>query len=373
MASATPAAPAAGLLEELGEALPETEFRAPLLQELQAACQGSVGEAASRLLLAWFGEAGLVVVEPHVVRGGGADVLVRALQEPEAVREAIDADTAALRELGYEAPLPVPEAGRTLVYHVDEAGTRHRLRREAGGDLVAEDAELRLAASEAAEAVRSAPERFSPAAALRPVVQAACLPVAAYVAGGGELAYHVQLRKLFALCGERLPLLAPRAAGTILKSSASKAMAKIGLEVEDLLSPGWEWETIAAQGTEHGRQREAAFARARERVEEAIAGLKEELHGAGVSGLREVDRERDRFFGRLEGLARRFEAQDPLVGEAARKRYFRLRKYVLPGESYQELTVWSVYFLALFGPELLERLRAELDPFTEQHHVFLVR
>jgi bacillithiol synthase len=202
-------------------------------------------------------------------------------------------------------------------------------------------------------------------------VQNRVLPAAFYVSGGGELAYHVQIRPLFAALETPLPVIVPRPAGTVLKKSMDKAMERIELSVEDLLGPGWEWSAIEEAAEARGSRQGEAFGRFDEAVAEAFDRLEREIHEAGVANTRELRREQKQLRKRMEGLRQRFRKLDPTIGEGPRRQYFRLRKFVLPGDGYQELSAWTVYFQALFGPDFLPQLRERIDPFAPHHHVFL--
>jgi bacillithiol biosynthesis cysteine-adding enzyme BshC len=368
MPSALPGSAASEALDEVAGTLPKTEFRNEVVALLRQSGGATLSESFSRLLLSWYGERGLVVVEPQTVRPLGVDVLCQALRRHGEVRECIGGDTEAMEASGFTAPLPVPDSGRSLVYRVGDGGTRHRLRRVERG-FVAEGLERAWAEDEILAEVRAAPERFSPAAALRPVVQAASLPCPLFVAGGGELAYHLQLRKLFGLFGQSMPRLVPRAAATVLKPSLVKTMRRMGLRREDLLSESLCWDDIRERGAAGARARSEAFEVFGGRVGSAFDELASELRAIGHDRLGELDRERERFLHRIEALAERFEEEDPRTGADARRRFHRLRKFVLPADSYQELTIATAYFQACFGVGFPDALVRHIDPFASGHHL----
>ncbi len=367
MAAATAVDAAAGLLDELSAVLPDTDFLSPLAHDLRAAMRNDLGETFSRLLLRQLGAFGLVVLEPRFVRELAAPVIRRALAENVPCRECLAADTAAMQNMGYSPPLPVDEAARTLVFYLQE-GCRYRIRRE-DDSLVLEDARQRFGKRELLDMVEAHPERFSPAAALRPIVQAAILPVCVYVAGGGELAYHLQLRKLFAHCRQTMPLLLPRAAATLMKSSGEKVLARLSIDPMRLLSENWDWETVEKEALAHVAEQADAFATFRERLKRAEADLEEDLRETGVSNFNELARERQRFLDRIERVEQQFKQKNPAVGEGPKRQYHRLRKLILPGGGYQELASWTVYFQALYGADLAARLLPHIDPLTPMHHL----
>ncbi len=372
MAAKTPVREVDALLNELAGLLPRTEFLDNLVAELSSCIQGSLGQMQSRLMLQWFGADGLVVVEPWMLRRMARPVIVEALMRHSMIHDRLGDDSRFMRSLGFPPPLPLHGQERTLVYYVHDTGERERIRRKHGTGFVLEKSERYFPDDTVYAELRDHPERFSPAAALRPAVQAAVLPVVAYVAGGGELAYHFQLRGLFKELGVRMPVLVPRAAATILKPALVKTMKRIGLATASLLRDGWEWERLVASAQVRENNLDGAFTGFADEFTELVRGLSTRLAARGVSGLRELERERDRFLGRMQGLKKRFMSQDPLLGDKARQQYFRLRKFVLPAEGLQELSVWTVYFLALFGPELLPAMQCMIDPLTPDHHVFRI-
>jgi len=83
-------------------------------------------------------------------------------------------------------------------------------------------------------AVEAEPEKFSPNALLRPVLQDFLLPTAAYIAGPAEIAYFAQAEVIYRKVLGRMPVILPRAAFTILDAKAEKLLRRYGLEVEDV-------------------------------------------------------------------------------------------------------------------------------------------
>jgi uncharacterized protein YllA (UPF0747 family) len=82
--------------------------------------------------------------------------------------------------------------------------------------------------------VQAEPEKFSPNALLRPVLQDFLLPTAAYIAGPAEIAYFAQAEVIYKKLLGRMPVILPRAAFTILDAKAEKLLRRYGLRVEDV-------------------------------------------------------------------------------------------------------------------------------------------
>ncbi len=78
------------------------------------------------------------------------------------------------------------------------------------------------------------PERFSPNVILRPVFQELILPNIVFIGGGGELAYWLELKKVFAQAGVDLPVLILRNSFMVINRQAVKMMRALGLTSADL-------------------------------------------------------------------------------------------------------------------------------------------
>ncbi|MBN1256931.1 MAG: bacillithiol biosynthesis cysteine-adding enzyme BshC [Planctomycetes bacterium] len=363
----------ADLLNKLAEILPPTEFKNEVMDNLKGCMSGSLGEAMSRLVLSWFGEQGLLVVEPQVLRPFARPVFAKALQDWKEIYHLLDKSRQAMAERGYPPPLMLRETETTLVYYLDENGERNRLHAEADGyGYSSGELFIRFETATIFQKLEAHPESFSPSAALRPVMQAFTLPVVAYIAGGGEIAYHCQICGLFQYFGIKIPMLLPRPAGTIIKKSLAKTMQRMGISPEKLLSDRWEWDTILKAAEDKNHTQRNVFTEFKDELDKAFEQLADELSNSGMINLNELARTQERCYENIAVLQKRLEQEDPVLGKEARKRYFRLRKFVLPGERYQDICVWTVYFLACFGKDLIAELSANLDPLSALHHLFIM-
>ena len=82
--------------------------------------------------------------------------------------------------------------------------------------------------------IETHPERFSPNVVLRPLYQEVILPNICYVGGGGEIAYWIQLKKVFENVNIPFPILNVRNSIQIIDSNSSKKLDKLGLKLEDI-------------------------------------------------------------------------------------------------------------------------------------------
>lgn len=87
---------------------------------------------------------------------------------------------------------------------------------------------------EVTKEIEEHPERFSPNVILRPVYQQFLLPCLAYIGGGGELAYWLQLKSTFERFKVHYPMLILRNSVLWVDKNMAKKIKKIGLTISDL-------------------------------------------------------------------------------------------------------------------------------------------
>lgn len=284
------------------------------------------------------------------VRAAATGLYRGVFEAPARVVEAMEAGRAAVREAGYEPTLTPPPDG-LQVFHEDACGRQHVLRGEHGflvGDAV-------LAPDEVVRRLERGPAAFTPAAALRPVVEGRVLPVAATVLGPGEIAYWAQLRPLFDGFGVPMPAIVPRDAWTLIEPRVERLLEKLDLDVETVEGegPGIDARWIA-------RTRPPAVARGiaslEARLGEAFAALEtaidRELPGLRAAAGKAEHRARQA----LDELARTVDARVRERESVALDQAARVRAHLLPDGRPQERIVAAAQFLARHGRALVDDL-----------------
>jgi hypothetical protein len=175
-------------------------------------------EHVEHLMDVVFGPLGLLVVRAHEVTAEVPHVLAASLARKAELTACLAAGAEAVRRAGLPASFDAGDPRPLLLE--SSAGRRRRLEADDAG---------------AAERLRAAPSTFSPHAALRPIVQAAALPVIGQICGPSELLYLGQARRLHALLGAPAPVLVPRLEAT---SVPRGLLAAAGGELAALQLPG---------------------------------------------------------------------------------------------------------------------------------------
>lgn len=320
--------------------------------------------AFTRSLFDLLGHLGLVVLEPDWIREDLSHHLAALVGAD--LSSALERGERQVEAAGYEVAIESREAA--LLYRVDAAG-REPLR--LGGDGFAYDQEpgSRTNSELAAEIVQD-PANWSAGALLRPLVQDLALPVAAYVGGPGELAYHAQLAGTRAALGLPATPFVPRISVTLIDADNEASLTKLDANLTEVLSARGEFNG-EAQGSEESRHGEQLRALAKE-TRRRMLELRSELaaQGSPLAGIvKRTANKVDELISKLGDKVSRSEANHSGKGH---RHLRRVNNTLAPRGRAQERILGPLPFVASYGRSWIDELVGELDPFASEHHaVFL--
>jgi bacillithiol biosynthesis cysteine-adding enzyme BshC len=314
--------------------------------------------AAAGALAELLAPHGVLVFDPtHIVmKRAQASLLATAL----ARAGELDAMLAALPPL--EGGVSVGD-GATLVFLETTAG-RERLvadgerfrTRRSGESFTRADLEQLLAVS---------PERFSPNALLRPVVEAAVLPTLGYVGGPGELRYlNQQAAFLYQpLDVWRQPPI-PRWSGTVVESWADRLLERLDISLDALLSD----DNGALGRSILRRDLPGAIADSLATLRAQLASDGDTIRAAGNT----IDPVLDRAIaGRQRKIANILDDLQHVIERHLRRRddiawaqYRRLRTGLRPQDAPQERVFTAATFRARHGDAWLRALGEATDAWV---------
>lgn len=204
------------------------------------------------------------------------------------------------------------------------------------------------------------PSRFSPNAALRPVVQQALFPVHAYVGGPGEIAYWAQLKGVFAHFGRPMPHVYPRARAVLTREKLRRWQREYGLSYADLERPRQELELPALnvlpplEPLKILREKEPELRQALREFEESFRAC----GGPGLDMAGALQKESMDYLGRMNRtLLRADEGRRATV----RNRIARLQGALTPCRKPQERVYCVLSYLFEHSGRLIPRLMDGLD------------
>jgi len=122
--------------------------------------------------------------------------------------------------------------GRDINLFYLQENSRERIEKTETGFTVA-NTNLSFTHQELLNELDQFPERFSPNVILRPLVQELLLPNVAFIGGGGELAYWLELKKIFEKAAVHYPVLLLRNSFMMIDAKTMSEINKLSLHPED--------------------------------------------------------------------------------------------------------------------------------------------
>jgi bacillithiol biosynthesis cysteine-adding enzyme BshC len=198
-----------------------------------------LAQAFAAVLAELFAEEGLLILDPREPRVAAlaAPIYGEALSACTEIGRRLDVRCAALAAAGFEQQIPLrPDCALVFGHRGTATGPRYRLtptrgpsgtwQLAGGGDTFSPE--------EVARALADDPLRFSTSALLRPIVQDALLPTAAYVGGPAEVSYFAQIGPLYEHFDLAMPLIVPRARFRCIDPHTRRRLSGLGIGPDDV-------------------------------------------------------------------------------------------------------------------------------------------
>jgi bacillithiol biosynthesis cysteine-adding enzyme BshC len=370
-----------GLADLLGAGLAAAETLALLRSHYLAG--RPMAQAFAGVLAELFAEEGLLIFDPREARVAhlAAPIYREALAASTTLGRSLEERGAALAAAGFDQQIPLRPDCALLFGHLGAAtGPRYRLERQtavsgssdASGSWRLAGADATLSAREVAELLAREPLRFSTSALLRPIVQDALLPTAAYVGGPAEVSYFAQTGPLYDHFRVAMPLIVPRARFRCVDLHTRRRLAELRLGADDVARP--QAELVARLPSAASQQFPTAAALSA-RVAAEIAPVVDQI-AAAATALDPKDRNLGRAAERTRAHVAR--ALGRLTGRYARKlaerdgvalgRLVRVQNALAPGGVPQERAYAWPSLAGRLGPAALKELVFErltaVGPFT---------
>jgi bacillithiol synthase len=200
------------------------------------------------------------------------------------------------------------------------------------------------------------PEQFSPNVLLRPVVQDYLFPTAVYFAGPSEIAYFAQADVVYEkLLGRSTPVL-PRLSATLISPAMCELMERYGLGFCDLFHGSEQVSELLASHALAPELMEG-LQRTREALEEHLQALASSLQKLDPTLVDAAERSRRKMLYQLSKIGSKAARAELRRNQALRRDACRVLTELFPHKELQERVLPGIYFLAQYGPELINRLK----------------
>jgi uncharacterized protein YllA (UPF0747 family) len=328
--------------------LPDSEFKPEVRTLVESAYRPGVSPAAAflRMLERLFEGTGLVLADPlsAELRRLAEPTLAQAVGRNPALRSAVISRSRALAESGYHEQVKVGDDFTGLFAYVGK--TRRPLRPD----------EVHLDAPLSANVL------------LRPAVQDAIFPTAAYVGGPAEIAYFAQAAAVYDVLERPVPPVFPRISATVLEPRVERVLQKYGFEFQDMFR-GRDFVRRKAVAAVHGVE---LFDLVRDRVIGELESLRPALDVVDATLAGALDNSKQKVLHQVESLRTKFVNAEARRNETLERHLDLLMTALFPDKKLQERVVNVTTFLTRYGLRFIQLLEAELDLDGREHQVVAI-
>ncbi len=349
----------APVLEELQQLLGDAGVA--LFDRVQAAYAPgqTFAQATRRLLHDLLGAQGLLVLTmdaPEMKRH-----FIPVMQDEllnQTAHRLVTATIAQLEQAGFKAQA----APREINIFYMKPGLRERIVAENGGFAVL-NTDLFFSQEALLAELEAHPEHFSPNVVLRPLYQELMLPNLAYVGGGGELAYWLERRSLFAHYGVHYPMLVRRNSVLWLDKESAKRRHRFGLTPEQLFA---DTDALVRAYVETNADTDLSLQEEAEAVRHTYEILSKKAQAVDPTLEKAVLADGVKAVAAVQQWESRLLRAEKQRHETSVNQIRSLReKLFAGGNGLQERSENALPFVLKYGDGFVEALMAHLNPFDQ--------
>ncbi|MGB1205537.1 MAG: bacillithiol biosynthesis cysteine-adding enzyme BshC [Chitinophagales bacterium] len=349
------------LFEELKPLLGDSENAKKLYDLLEAAYlkQENLGKATQYLVNELFGKYGLVILDQDskILKSVFSEKIKEELLQQTAF-EAVNQTNKALEKADYHQQAYI----RNINYFYLTDTLRERIEFDGEDTYRILNTDLKFSQAEILAELEKYPERFSPNVILRPLYQQFVLPCLAYIGGGGETAYWLQLKAMFEAFEVPFPMLILRNSVLWIDKNATKKMKQIGLTKKDLFRNTEKLVVEYVQANSdfkldlfaQKKQLKDTFEEILEKALQIDGGLRSSVVGEMTKLNKSIERLETKL---LRAEKRKF--------ETATQQIRNIKSRLFPNESLQERHDNFIPFYLKYGDGFAAHLIEYLEPLRK--------
>jgi bacillithiol biosynthesis cysteine-adding enzyme BshC len=197
------------------------------------------------------------------------------------------------------------------------------------------------------------PERFSPNVVLRGLYQETILPNIAFIGGGAETAYWLELKELFTYYQVPFPVLVLRNSFLIASKEQSDQLKNIGFKLEDLFQSDFElMNQLVQKYSENATELEAEKAS----IISVFEKIKQKAGKVDNTLLAHIEALQTQLYKKLVGVEKKLMRSEKKKFEILLIKLQKIKNQLFPSNSLQERQDNFMYFYAKFGKSFLDEI-----------------
>ena len=307
---------------------------------------GNIQQATLKLLHHLFGSYGLIVLIPDnrllksVMRGVFKDDLTNHVP--------FKITNENIKLLSEQYPVQANPREINLFYLKDDIRERIDF---TDGRFVVHHTNIHFSPEEMERELANFPERFSPNVILRGLYQETILPNIAFVGGGGETAYWLELKPLFKHYRVPYPVLILRNSFLLMKKTWRNKMEKAGLTPESLFKPE---EVLVEDYVRLNSTRQLSLEKELAEMKKFYSSVKV-ISGAIEKTLEQhVEKLETQAMQKLEELEKKLLRAEKKNHEELRRKIHEIKEALFPLGSLQERIENFIPWYADYGKDFIE-------------------
>lgn len=259
----------------------------------------------------------------------------------------------------------IQAAGRDINLFYLKGNIRERIGKNENRWIVNNTA-ISFTENELREEVKDHPEHFSPNVILRPLYQETILPNIAFIGGGGELAYWLELKKIFDFYQIPYPIVMLRNSFLLVDKSIKQRIDELKINLEDIfLSNEMLYKRIIAEDNNllALKSKIADIESTFKEIEEIGSDININLGGSAKAHAAKAKRIMDRLTQKFTAHIKRNESDKMQQAD-------KIKQALFPANSLQERHDNFIPYFKKYGIKLIDFL-IEIQPGLESEFVIL--
>lgn len=306
----------------------------------------NIQQATFEFLNTIFGKYGLLIIIPDnaALKRLFEPVIIKELKE-QFSRNTLQQTVSALEAAHYHAQTEGRELN--LFYLLNDK----RERIEIENDIyIVRNLNLQFSQEEIIDEVKHFPERFSANVVLRGVFQETILPNILFVGGGGELAYWLELKNVFANAGVPYPLILLRNSFLLINQRQKETIEKLAISFVILFKD--EHEILNEILT--NKQQNISVEKELDEIKSVYQSLKEKAGKADITLMQHTEALFVKAFKQAEKLEKKIASAQRKKLSIERSQIERLKADLFPHNSLQERVENIAGFYAKYGDGIFD-------------------
>jgi bacillithiol synthase len=325
-------------------------FGKEIIDQMKAAyVEGTTIEQATfKLVNALFGEYGLIILLPDEADYKRAFIPVVTKELKEQFSHNIVEKTSTQFPKQYK----VQASGRELNLFYLKDDRRDRIEKSANHFKVI-DTEISFTEAEIIQELEAYPERFSANVILRPVFQEMILPNIAFIGGGGEIAYWLELKKVFEAVQVPYPVLVLRNSFLVVEKSYALKFNSLGFNIIDLFKTENELMNVLVK---RDSEIQLSLEKERQSIKIFYADLRNTAGAVDITLQPHTEALEKLALRKIEALEKKMLKAEKKKFEAQQRQLHKLKLQLFPHDSLQERIENFMPFYAKWGNGFMDAL-----------------